>query len=117
MPTVKFWGSSDDLVEVEGCTSARDFTVTSEKHENVAGLHHNAEFSTPGNATFIVNGHILVKADYNTTGIWTFTAYPPQDDAPYPDWPTTIKQSTQCAHSMELTIEIPDKTALVHRVK
>ena len=117
MPTVKFWGASDDLVEIEGCTSARDFTTTSEQDENVVGLQNSAEFNIPGKATFIVNGQVIVKAEYTNIGVWAFTAYTSLEDTPYPDWTTTIHQSKQCDYSMELSIEIPDELVQVHRIK
>ena len=119
MTTVKFWGASDDLVEVEGCSYAIDYT---NEDEQVSGPNNTAEFSVYNNALFLVDaghaGQIFVTATYNNLGFWVFTAHHMQNACPYPsDWATALMQSPNSIHSMQLVIEIPSDTVQIHRVK
>ncbi len=120
MTTIIFWGASDDLVEVEGCSYAIDYT---NEDEQVSGPNNTAEFSVYKDALFMVNagtaGQIFVTATYNNLGLWIFAAHHMQDESPYPtDWITTLTQAPNSMHSMQLSIDVPTSNAIqVHRIK
>ena len=121
MTTLKFWGASDDLIEVEGCTYAIDHTLNED--EQVNGPNNTAEFTVYNDAIFMVTagraGQIFVTATYSNLGLWIFSAYQINEDNPYPDdWVTTLAQSATSSYSMELSIDIPTNDNIqIHRVK
>ena len=112
-----FWGSSDDLVEVEGCTHALDLTDHGQDSDTHAmGRDNTAEYNVYNEATFQIanNPEALVKARYNEDGIWVFTVVFKQQGINYPN---RIYHSGNNDYSMELEIMVPDNQATVTRVK
>ena len=92
MQTAKFWGSSDDLIEIEGVKGGDEFNGLTKDEELIAG-------------TFNLGGKIRVRALYD--GCWSFAVGQVDEDIPLPDWPIRIEQHEK-GYSTALIIECPD---------
>jgi hypothetical protein len=90
MQTAAFYGSSDDLIEVEGVKGGDEFGAYSG-----AGILHGM---------FNVGGKMRVYAIYD--GCWMFAVGQVAEDIALPDWPVRIKQ--QHEYSTRLEIDVPD---------
>ena len=107
MKTVKFYGSSDDLIEVEGIAGADEF---------------NAMNDGPVMATFVISAVyaqfgilplLRVYAIYD--GCWTFAAglFNEHDEhQPCPTWPIRTSKSDENEYSMCLQIDVPDDASV-----
>lgn len=101
---IRFYGYSDDLVEVESDNGSVD--------------QEHGEWS-PGAGIFMsfnVGDRLIVHAIYDEHGWWSFAVSPNCDgvedecNVAVPRWPITTVRSRECRHSMELRIEAPDGT-------
>jgi hypothetical protein len=90
MQTAKFYGASDDLIEIEGVKGADEFNVYN-RDEN---LHHGS---------FNLGGKMRIHAIYD--GCWSFAIGQVDEEIPLPDWPCRVKSE---GYSAVLEIEVPD---------
>lgn len=107
MKTVKFYGASDDLVEIEGIKGEDEFyfhpTCESEK-----GIGLSQAFLVGSGA-----GGLKVYAIYD--GCWHFSIGPIDEDIEMPQWP--IRYSLyESGYSVLLEIDVPDN-AFVKELK
>jgi len=100
MRKITFYGSSDDLIEIEGAPGADEYYADTDREEP--------------EGRFIVGGKILVMALYDKNGCWSFSLGQLHEDVPFPDWPISFRQHEN-GYSVELTIEAPDD-AIVCRI-
>lgn len=98
MKTVKFYGASDDLVEVEGIPGADEFWCDTTC----------APFAY---ATFVVGGKVRVRAIYD--GCWSFAVGQVDEDLELPAWPIRITQHADPSYSVLLEIDVPDDTSVM----
>ena len=115
MKTIRMYGASDDLVEVEGTDSAIDRTAAPDNSENVAGPGgQGGEFNvTSEEATFIIGGQVRVFSVYD--GTWSFAVGMVDEDTPLP-WPVRVQACPEVAYSVEVLIEVPNDRASIVRV-
>ncbi len=101
MQTAKFYGASDDLIEIEGVKGADEFGAYNSSSGNVV------------NATFIL-GAIAVYAIYGEGGTWAFAVGRIDEDVPLPNWPIRLRQGTEeeSTYSVVLEIDVPDDVAV-----
>ena len=95
MKTAKFYGASDDLIEVEGVKGADEFNVVA------AGPHI---------ASFNLGGKMRIHALYD--GCWSFAVSQVDEEIPLPDWPIRISQSKDSKYSTCLEVDVPDDVKL-----
>jgi hypothetical protein len=95
MSTITFYGSSDDLVEVDGCEGADEF--------NVYDTIWRAELKAPDDSG------LQVFASYD--GSWGFGVSQLDENAPIPSWPLSFGTHAN-GYSVLLNIEAPDGTVL-----
>lgn len=101
MAEVKFYGASDDCVEVEGCEGADEF----------------AAFYGPGKLMW---GGDLVTADAALRvyavfdGCWHFSVGQADEAFPLPSWPVRFEQHRSLPYSVLLTVEAPDGVRLAN---
>lgn len=92
---VTFSGSSDDLVEVDGCPGADEFTVYGLANGG-ALVYWKGDLVGPDNRG------LRVYAIYD--GCWHFSVGPISEDDPLPDWAVTVGQAEN-GYSSLLTID------------
>lgn len=90
MNTCIFWGSSDDLIEVQGVPGADEFCNA--RDDIVKGVFH-------------IGGQLQIIALYD--GCWSFSVGKVDEDVDWPDWPIRIKPSEHNAYSAQLEIDVP----------
>jgi hypothetical protein len=95
MQTAKFYGASDDLIEVEGVKGADEFTALADG---------------PFAAVFNLGGKMRVYAIYD--GCWMFAVGQVDEDIPLPNWPVRIKQHPETKYTVLLEIDVPDDVKL-----
>jgi hypothetical protein len=94
---VSFYGSSDDLFEIEGSTGKEpDEIDCGNGHVELTIEHKNG-------AGMRVIGH------YCSGGQWAVGIAPWDDDWPFPDWPMSWNFS---GHTTKLLIELPDDVVI-----
>lgn len=100
MRTLKFYGASDDLFEIEGTTG-------SEPDERNPGTVEIKDADGNG---------LRVHCDYAVAanGCWMVGVAPLDEDIPIPDWPVSFKLGGR-GYTAELTMVVPD-TAVVSNV-
>ncbi len=93
MQTASFYGSSDDLVEVEGIRGADEFDG------DVVNL--------------IVGGVLMVTFIYVTPGVWQVGVRQVFNDVPIPgDWNILILPHSN-GYSPKLVVQVPDAVGVV----
>lgn len=101
MPKVLFYGSSDDLVEIEGDVPGCD------EYPLGSGDMSLFEVILPALRTQrAVDERMLVMATYGFGGVWMFAWGLVDEDVPLPDWPT--RYFYEGGYTMRLEIEVPD---------
>lgn len=97
MPHVTVYGASDDLVEIDGCEGADEFSHLS---------------STPwvGDLTAPNGESMRISVHYD--GCWHTAVGQAGEDTPFPTWPVTITQHPNVPYSTLTTIEVPEGTTL-----
>ena len=96
MQTMKMYGSSDDLVEIEDVHGGDKF--------NCYALVGTDDIIV---ASFILGGRMRIRALYD--GCWSFAVGQVTEEIPLPAWPMTI---TSEGYSAVLTITVPDDAAI-----
>ena len=129
MNTLRFYGCSDDLVELENVAIAIDETLDEEDYDNAN--HRNdvtcrggkAEFNVGDTSHYIVScvidnyayvdkdDALSVYAIYGDNGCWHFAVGVMNDETPAPDWHVRIVKKHE--YSMMLEIDMPGKAAVV----
>ena len=94
--TLKFYGASDDLFEVEGAIREEIYCY------HKPGIYHLKS----------AEGEVLVMATYTEEGCWAIGLCQIEEDAPVPSWPVTYSMHER-GYSVQLTMEVPDDTQLV----
>lgn len=94
--TLKFYGASDDLFEVEGAIREEIGCF------NELGIYHLKS----------AEGEVLVVATYTDEGCWAIGLGQVEEGAPVPAWPVSYSMHER-GYSAQLTIEVPDDTQLV----
>jgi hypothetical protein len=89
----KFYGASDDLIEVEGVKGADEFSAMTHTDGGVAGV-------------FNLGGKLRIRAIYD--GCWSFSVGQVDEDIAIPDWPIRVEQHPTTPYSACLIIECPD---------
>ena len=120
MPLVKMYGTSDDLFEVFGVSSALDTTDHGQDGDRYPmSSNGSAEFPIYNERTlFVLGDRVSIRPVYD--GNWSFGLgiYDPEFNEPgYPDWPTSIRQSEDCHYSVEITIEVPEGYNRIRRIR
>lgn len=95
MKTAKFYGASDDLIEVEGIKGENEFTASADG---------------PLAASFNLGGKMRVHAFYD--GCWSFAVGQVDEDIPLPAWPVRITQHPETKYTVLLEIDVPDDVKL-----
>lgn len=88
MQTAKFYGASDDLVEVEGVKGGDEFNVYGDG---------------PHMALFNLGGKMRVHAIYD--GCWSFAVGMVDKAIPLPEWPVRV---TSEGYTTVVEIDVPD---------
>lgn len=97
MKTITITGGSDDLVEVEGCKGADEFTYPSK------GPWRGDLIAPDG-------GQLRVHVMYD--GCWHVSAGQVDDGVLLPDWPISFRQGS--SYAVEMVVEAPDGTRLTN---
>lgn len=94
--TLKFYGASDDLFEVEGAIREEIGCF------NELGIYHLKS----------AEGEVLVVATYTDEGCWAIGLGQVEEGKPVPAWPVSFTMHER-GYSVQLTIDVPDDTQLV----
>jgi hypothetical protein len=92
---VMFAGSSDDLIQVEGCPGGDEF-----------GIYGKG----PHVATFNLGGRVRVHAIYD--GCWSFAAGQLDESIPFPDWSVRVTAG-RGGYSTRLEIDTGEEPVFV----
>jgi hypothetical protein len=104
---ITFYGRSDDLVEVEGCTGADEFYAAD---VSIAGAEACWKADLVAPATW-AREQMRVRAIYD--GCWSFAVGQVDEDLPMPAWALTLT-THESGHSVELRIDAPEGTRLTN---
>lgn len=97
--TLKFYGVSDDLFEVEGHRKGEPDEISPSQCVKVANDH----------------GGLVVSAHYapGNAGCWAIGISQLDEDEPLPDWPMTFTTGKPSrGYSVVLNIEVPDSVEM-----
>lgn len=97
MKTLTIYGSSDDLIEMDGIRGATEFCICSD--DDIIG-------------SFQVGGKIRIHAIYDNNGCWCFAIGKVDEGVPLPDWPIRITNAKN-DYSTYVEIDVPDDVSLV----
>lgn len=95
MKTLSVYGSSDDLIEMEGIEGADEF--------NPKGFRDSDDIMASFDVVSGVDG-LRIYAIYD--GCWSFAVGQTNDSYPLPDWP--IRITNEHDYSVRLEIDCPD---------
>lgn len=98
------YGSSDDLVEWDGCDGADEFNIIAPSHLGPIHWVGTWRLDAPDGSAMKV--HVLYD------GEWAIAPAAVDEDASMPSWPWELTDSTECGYSMQLTVDAPDGTRL-----
>lgn len=98
--TVRFYGASDDLVEIEGIEGADEFNVGDGRIWQAGFVIESRPFK------------MLVSALYGPGGVWSFAPGMVDDGDPLPPWPMRIGQCQDPLYSTTLEIDVPADAVL-----
>lgn len=101
MPEIRFYGASDDLIEVEGCEGADEFNTTERGPMVWCG-----DLIAPGGDA------MRIHALYDNRGCWSFSIGQADKSIPFPEWPVRVRQHTNVDYSVLLTVDAPEGTRL-----
>jgi hypothetical protein len=90
MQTAVVYGSSDDLIEIEGVKGADEFNIIGDG---------------PYIAAFNLGGKMRIHAVYD--GCWSFAVGQVDEEIPLPDWPVRLG-AHDSGYSTRLEIDVPD---------
>ncbi len=111
MQTVYFYGHSDDLVEVEGSVAGcAEYDVLDDMLASAGRYGAHARFAIIHEG--VEKLHVI--AVYADNGTWTFMPVLVDDENRLiDDWVISVQHSSQCDHSMSLTISVPDDASVI----
>jgi hypothetical protein len=101
MPEITIYGVSDDLVEVEGCKGADEFTYSSEMWR--------------GDLVAPDGGSLRVHTWYD--GVWRVAVGQVDEDVRLPAWPMRLEQGNGTRippYSTGLVVDAPEGTRLTN---
>lgn len=93
---LRFYGASDDLLECEGAIREEIGCF------NKPGVYHLKS----------EDGELLIVGYYLDSGLWSIGVSQVAENIPLPAWPVTYSVH-ECGYSPQVTILVPDDTALV----
>jgi hypothetical protein len=98
MPEIRFYGASDDLLEIEGAID-----------DEVSDVGGRIEVMLTGP----VFGAMIVRAEYTKDGVWLLGCSQADEDHALP-WPVRIEPGTvaTCGYSVVLVVDAPDGAEL-----
>jgi hypothetical protein len=103
MTVIRFYGASDDLIEVEGCPGADEFNSYEKRY-----MWHGDLIAPGGRES------MRIHAIYD--GCWAFAIGQTGESVPLPDWPVHFTQSYRGdgtpGYSAVLDVEAPEGTRL-----
>ena len=100
MKTVTVYGSSDDLIEWDGCEGCDEF------YRKGSGLVSGSYLLTTDEAG------LRVRAIYD--GCWSFAVGQIEEDYPFPEhWLVSTEHGYHNNYSTNLTFEVPDDATLI----
>ena len=99
MQTAKFYGHSDDLIEVKGVKGADEFSLSPILRSEAVDIGQ----------PFVLGGQMKIYAIYD--GCWHFSIGPVDKDVPIPDWPVRYTLHKQ-GYSAQMEIDVPDDVRL-----
>lgn len=103
MKTVSIYGSSDDLIEIEGIKGANEFGLSGETCEEI-------DISRP----FVIGGKMKIYAIYD--GCWHFSIGPVDEGIQIPNWPVRFSLY-ESGYSALMQIDVPDEDAVLFQLK
>lgn len=104
--TIKFTGGSDDIIEVEGCEGADEFT----SYEDGPVMWHG-DLVAPGGTDVM---RVTALFDFKQSGCWSFAVGQALEEVPLPDWPIQIRQHPEVEYSVLLEVDAPAGTRLTN---
>jgi hypothetical protein len=99
---IRIYGESDDLVKVEGCDGADEFTVY-----GLRPVVWRGNLVAPGGTDVM-----QVEALYDDC--WSFGVGKPDENVPLPAWQINITQHPDVRNSVLLEIDAPEGTRLTN---
>ncbi|MEM6727836.1 MAG: hypothetical protein AAF618_04990 [Pseudomonadota bacterium] len=101
--TLKFYGASDDLFEIEG--------TRGEEPDEIGCFDTpvTVKVATPDNEGLLITG---LYAPSNAAGTWMVGISQLDEDFELPDWPMRWRAPGGRGYSVELEIEVPDTVAV-----
>lgn len=100
---ITIYGAGDDLVEVDGCEGADEFTAT-------GASEWRGDLVAPGGSDQL---RIYAEYDAAHNGCWLIAVTQTDEDVPLPDWPITIGTHDR-GYSTLLSIDAPPGTRLTN---
>lgn len=95
MAVISFWGSSDDLIEVDGDLSGCDEYMLTDFSTWIGVIEH-----------YDSGDKIKVYAYYD--GCWAFGVGIYDEGHKMPEWPVNFVTNTENNYSVRMGIEVPD---------
>ncbi|HZB31251.1 MAG TPA: hypothetical protein VE465_13890 [Streptosporangiaceae bacterium] len=108
MATIKIYGASDDLVEVEGCEGADEFNVYGTDTPD-SEVMWRGDLIAPG-GTEAMQVHAIRTGE----GCWAVAIGQADESIPLPPWPVRIEQHRSIPYSTVLRIDAPYGTRLTN---
>ena len=100
---IKFYGASDDLVDVDGPDIREEFSCFEPR--GWSGTQWSGILEYAGET-------MRVFAVYGPDGVWGFGVVQVDEDHPLPDWEVAIRHSEDCSYSTALLVAAPLGTRL-----
>lgn len=97
MKTIKFYGFSDDLVEISGPLKGCD--------EYSAYKDLEFDIVSPRKDMMRVITH------YGSNGCWSFAPSIAEEDLPFPNWKISFEEARH-GYSTVMSVEVPDETVI-----
>lgn len=106
MRTVKIYGWSDDLIEVEGCEGGDEFSSYQR-----GPIMWRGDLIAPGGREAM-----KIRAIFDDDGdcCWSFAIGQAIEGIACPSWPVRITQHPDSENSVLLEIDVPDGTKLLN---
>ena len=102
---ITIYGASDDLVEVEGCEGADEFTVDSRNRwqGDLVALGGTEQM------------RVRAEFDPDGSGCWVISLSQTDESVPFPAWGNGVEQSSS-GYSTLVSVDAPDGTRLTNVV-
>lgn len=100
-------GSSDDLVDIDGCEGGDEFNCSEPGSVKLTG-----NFIAPdGSSARLIA--IYDEKGFYSSGTWSFALGLINEDASWCEWPVNLRPSQLNSYSMELVIDAPEGTVFI----